>query len=144
MLWLCRNRLVGVPAALDRDQPLPGRPRIGLADAGRPVVAEVGDGPDQVGQGGGQGSERGQGALTGLGGGLGRGHEPGDRLDGGRQQQHLPDDAVQLVHGPRPAVEPAVEQRSCLVVVGVVGGDHPTVDGSAQPPPDRQALGAGG
>jgi hypothetical protein len=42
------------------------------------------------------------------------------------------------------AVEPAVEQCSCLVVVGVVGGDHPTVDGPAQPPPDRQGLGAGG
>src|SRR5215204_1695219 len=29
-----------VPAALDRDQPFPGRPRVGLADAGRSVVAE--------------------------------------------------------------------------------------------------------
>jgi hypothetical protein len=46
---------------------------------------------------------------------------------------------------PRSTVEPAVEQRSRLVVVGVVGGDRPTVDGRvAQLPPDRQGLGAGG
>jgi hypothetical protein len=44
----------------------------------------------------------------------------------------------------RPAVEPAVEQRPGPVVTGVVDGDHPTVDGGAQLPPDRRGLGAGG
>ena len=63
----------------------------------------------------------------------------------GGERDHLGD--VGGVGGPddgrRPAVEPAVEQRSGLVVAGVVGGDHPAVDGRAQLPSDRKGLGAG-
>jgi hypothetical protein len=63
----------------------------------------------------------------------------------GRQRDHLGD--LGGIGGPHDglgsAVEPAVEQRSCLVVAGVVGGDDPAVDGRAQLPPDRQGLGAG-
>ena len=152
----------------------------GVADHGRVeplllgrIQLGVADGPDHVGQGGGQGPERGQGALAGLGvageadqgqddqpavrllgderqgrgghdvgdrrqllgGGLGRGDEPGDRLGGGRQQQHPSDDAVQLVQlelqaGGDPEVAAAAADRPEQVGMGLgVGADRPAVGG---------------